>query len=144
MIKYSEYMGVLILLVLCSISDIKEKKVYSLPCFVFMMIGIIMESMIKQKGILYIVSGMLPGVLIYIAGIMTGGGIGKGDAIIFIVTGVFIGLKKSLILLVCSLIVINIIGLFILIFRRGNMKTKIPFVPFILISFIALVCTNTL
>lgn len=144
MIKYSEFMGVLILLILCSITDIKEKKVYSLPCFIFMMAGIILESMIKQKGILNISSGILPGVLIYIAGIMTGGGIGKGDAIIFIVIGVFMGLKKSLILLVCSLIFINIIGLFILIFRKGNMKTKIPFVPFILISFITLVCTNTL
>lgn len=141
--KLCEVAGILILLLLCSITDIKEKKIYIFPCIIFMVIGIIMEFMIGQRGILSICIGMLPGIFVYMAGIITREGIGKGDALVFIVIGIFMGLMKCMILLICSLFLIAGIGVILLFIRKGNLKTKIPFVPFITVSFMIIICMGT-
>lgn len=70
--------------------------------------------------------------------IVTNEEIGKGDAAILSTIGIFLGLKKTILVLIYALFSTIIIGGILLLIRKKNKKYKIPFVPFILFSYIAL------
>lgn len=140
--KLFEIVCILFLLILCSITDIKERKIYAEVCIIFMLIGVILEFIIRQRNLLDICLGILPGIFIYMVFIVTREGIGKGDAMVFITTGVFMGIINSIFLLIFSLILVGITAFIIIILKKGNKKTKIPFVPFVTISFIIFACTT--
>ncbi len=139
--KVLEMTGVLVLLTGCSITDIKEKKIDIWWCIAFMIIGMVIELM-GQREILNICAGMLPGIFVYVTGILTGGSIGKGDALVMIAAGIFMGIISSIILFICSLFFVAAAALFLLLLKKGNMKTRIPFVPFLTVTFIFLTCIN--
>lgn len=139
--KVLEMTGVLVLLTGCSITDIREKKIHVGWCIAFMIIGIVIE-LIGQREILDICAGMLPGIFVYVTCIVTGGSIGKGDALVLIAAGIFIGIISSIILFICSLFLVAAAALFLLMLKKGNMKTRIPFVPFLTVTFIFLTCMN--
>lgn len=139
--KILEMAGVLVLLTGCCITDIKEKKIYVWWCIVFMIIGTAIE-LIEQRDILNICAGMLPGIFVYVTGIVTGGSIGKGDALVLAATGIFMGVISSIILFICSLVFVAAAALLLLLLKKGNIRTKIPYVPFLTVSFIFLTCIN--
>lgn len=70
--------------------------------------------------------------------IVTNEEVGKGDAVILSTIGIFLGLKKTILVLIYALFSTIIIGGILLLIRKKNKKYKIPFVPFILFSYIAL------
>lgn len=139
--KVLEMTSVLVLLTGCSITDIRKKKIHVWWCIAFMIIGMVME-LIEQREILNICAGMLPGIFVYITGIVSGGSIGKGDAFVLIAAGIFMGIISSIILFICSLFLVTAAALFLLLLKKGNMKTRIPFVPFLTVTFIFLTCIN--
>ena len=78
---------------------------------------------------LLLAGGMLPGGILLGLSALTGEGIGKGDGWFFLVSGIYLGLWKNLILLWGSLMLCFPVSLFLLL--RGKGKTyRIPFLPF--------------
>lgn len=63
-----------------------------------------------------------------------GRGIGFGDVKLAANLGLFMGIAYALTALYLSFIIGAIVGTIIMVIRKGNMKTKIPFGPFILIG----------
>lgn len=139
MIGLFEIACVFILMTGCSITDIRGNKIHVWWCIGFMIIGIVVELIIKQRGVFNICTGMIPGIFIYVTSIATRGGIGKGDSLMLIAAGFFIGIINCMILLFCSLLLVAVSGCFLLLFKKGNMKIRIPFAPFMAMSFIILI-----
>lgn len=75
---------------------------------------------------------MLPMLGIYL--FTKGKGLGFGDVKLAANLGLFMGIQYALSALYLSFIIGAVIGCIVLVLRRGNMKTKIPFGPFILIG----------
>ncbi|MBQ3585044.1 MAG: hypothetical protein IJA27_10075, partial [Lachnospiraceae bacterium] len=98
---------------------------------------IMIEDMsLMDISLVNICFGTVPGIILYAVSILSRGGIGKGDAVLMGVIGMYIGIKNSIILFVSALLLIACFSIVLIILKKGNMKTKIPFVPFILIAFI--------
>ncbi len=131
-------MVIMIFLILSTLLDLRKKEVNISLCISFALVGLIYEIFISKTDILSIILGIIPGIFLMLTSIVTNEEIGKGDAVILGIIGIFLGLKKSILVLIYALFMTVIIGGILLLIRKKNKKYKIPFVPFILFSYIAL------
>jgi leader peptidase (prepilin peptidase) / N-methyltransferase len=83
----------------------------------------------------YLLGGAIGGGLIAIIILLTGG-MGWGDAEVFLLGGLFIGFKLTLIALFFSFVIGGIIGVLLILLKKKTRKDYIPFAPFISIAFI--------
>lgn len=127
-----------IFLILSTLIDLRKKEVNISLCISVALVGLIYEIFISKTDILSIILGILPGIFLMLTSIVTNEEIGKGDAAILSTIGIFLGLKKTILVLIYALFSTIIIGVILLLIRKKNKKYKIPFVPFILFSYIAL------
>ena len=131
-------MVIMIFLILSTLLDLRKKEVNISLCISFALVGLIYEIFISKTDILSIILGIIPGIFLMLTSIVTNEEIGKGDAVILGIIGIFLGLKKSILVLIYALFMTVIIGGILLLIRKKNKKYKFPFVPFILFSYIAL------
>ena len=127
-----------IFLILSTLIDLRKKEVNISLCISVALVGLIYEIFISKTDILSIILGILPGIFLMLTSIVTNEEIGKGDAAILSTIGIFLGLKKTILVLIYALFSTIIIGGILLLIRKKNKKYKIPFVPFILFSYFAL------
>lgn len=127
-----------IFLILSTLIDLRKKEVNISLCISVALVGLIYEIFISKTDILSIILGILPGIFLMLTSIVTNEEIGKGDAAILGTIGIFLGLKKTILVLIYALFSTIIIGGILLLIRKKNKKYKIPFVPFILFSYITL------
>lgn len=85
-----------------------------------------------------VLCGILPGILLYGLSRVSRGAIGEGDALVFAVCGIYLGLEKDLLLLWLSLFLAMLAGSFLLLRKKGNRKTRIPLVPFVAAGYMIL------
>lgn len=131
-------MIIIIFLTLSTLLDVKKKEVNTILCVIVAAVGLVYELFIMKTNIAIIILGILPGVFLMLASIVTNEEIGKGDAVILSTIGIFLGLKKSILILVNALFMTVLIGGIFLLIKKKNRKYKIPFVPFILFSYISI------
>lgn len=80
-------------------------------------------------------SGAGVGILLLLLAKVTGGSIGSGDALVYIVTGTGLGFVKILDVLFLSLLMSAVVAGALFIFRHVGKKYAIPFVPFTAIAY---------
>ncbi|NMA66317.1 MAG: prepilin peptidase [Clostridiaceae bacterium] len=85
-------------------------------------------GMISASGILFIIA--LIGYIIY----RNDGAMGMGDVKIFLPIGLILGFKLSLLTLVFSIFLGGITSIFLLLIKKVERKSAIPFGPFIVLS----------
>ena len=66
-----------------------------------------------------------------VSGAVIRGGIGKGDIVLMTVYGLSAGFSGSVGALIISFALTVLAGLFVLITKKGNLKTSLPFAPFL-------------
>ena len=127
-----------IFLILSTLLDLRNKEVNISLCVGVALLGLIYEIFISKAELLSVILGIIPGIFLMLTSMATNEEIGKGDAAILCTIGIYLGLKKSILVLIYALFMTVIIGGILLLIRKKNKKYKIPFVPFILCSYIAL------
>ncbi|HBI72699.1 MAG TPA: hypothetical protein DDY59_05865 [Lachnospiraceae bacterium] len=127
-----------VLLLLCSIQDVRRKK---LSLWVILtgavLIGICMPfstslSLLDRFG------GVIVGVGVIGISLLTGGKIGMGDGLLLCVTGIGLGFWGNMELFAAALAAAAVVSILLLVFRLANRKKSIPFVPFLLFSFLSI------
>ncbi|NLK28225.1 MAG: hypothetical protein GX306_07775 [Clostridiales bacterium] len=124
------------LLLLCGIQDLRKKRLYLWLVLVgAILIGICIPfsdslTWFNRMG------GATIGIVVILISLATGGKIGMGDGILLCVTGIGLGFWTNLELFALALLGAAIVSIVLLIFRLADRKKSIPFVPFLLISFI--------
>ncbi len=126
------------MLTLCSIQDISRKQIRLNPVLGFGILGVIFHVLWQQQTIGSILLGMLVGVGLLLLSLLTCGRIGMGDGVLLTVTGVYLGLRQNLTLFVWALFICGGWALLQLLLRRKRRQDEIPFVPFLLIAYVAL------
>lgn len=126
----------LFFLFICSYEDLRTRHINFFVCIVTELIYIFILIFLNRFNFLYIILGLIPGALIYLSSILFNGQIGKGDGIIIAVIGTMAGILKVTRILLIAFILVLVICTPILIILRKSLKTRLPFVPFILLSFI--------
>ena len=131
------------MLTVCTIEDLKCRKIYIIPVILCGLAGMIMHLFCREISIYNILAGMLIGLLMLLLAKLSGGAIGTGDGIVLIVTGIFLGGWKNLSLLLLALVFSAVLSLLLLLLRKKKKTDSIPFIPCLLLAYLVvyLLCT---
>lgn len=84
--------------------------------------------------------GMMPGAVLLLLAIGTQQA-GRADGIVLMLLGSVLGLRQCILATVLSLVIISVLSALLFIFRKAHKGTRIPYVPFLTMSFA--LCTMT-
>lgn len=118
-----------------SIEDIREKKITVNITLLSGIAGVFMHLLFQNQSIYEMLAGTLPGIGILLAGCLTKGKIGTGDGIVFMLTGLYLGFGKNMLLMVISFLLAGVFGLFLLIQKRSGADEKLPLIPFLFLGY---------
>lgn len=121
-------------LVWMTVSDIRRKQIPLLPGIICAVVVTALQ-IYGNTEVTEWVSGILIGVFLYAACIASRGQIGRGDAFVYLITGLALGFAVNLELLLISLIFASVAALYLLVIKRTSGKYKIPFVPFTAVAY---------
>ncbi len=126
------------LLGLCTWEDIKKKKLTIVYILMFGIGGVILHLFYPVCSIYSILYGSLLGVIVMFLSWMSQGGIGMGDGILLVVTGVYLGGIYNLELFFTGLLLAAGWSIVLLLLQKKKQKEEMAFVPFLLVSYIAM------
>lgn len=114
------------------IYDRRKKRILLLPAAVFGVTGAVLSAFSGKRGILSALLGAGVGGILFLISFATKEKIGPGDGIVFVVTGLLLGFRRNLFLLLFSLFLSALAGIWLLLTRRAGRDTKMAFVPFLI------------
>lgn len=135
---------VITMLAIETVSDVRKHTVSGIRIIAFMVTGIVLNCIMKYQSIWSVVGGIVVGLTLFGYSLITRGGIGFGDGLIFICLGIFLGLSENLRLLFFSLLAAAFFGGIYALIRKKSIKAQIPFVPCILISYVMMILAEVL
>lgn len=139
-INLVRYIIGIILLLINSIYDIKNKKINIVSCRLVFIICLCLDvfmGIFSFKNLLY---SLLIGGIVILISVISKGEIGVGDGIILSVVTYIFGIKKLVIILSIAVFLSGIVALYKLVIKKCSRKDKMPFVPYILLGTIVKVC----
>lgn len=127
-----------VMLGVCSIQDMKQKKINTWLVVAGGLLLVIALLIWRPITIMESLSGLLVGVSVIALSKVTGGKIGMGDGMILCVTGLWLGLWGNMELFAYALLAAALVSLVLLVLRLVNRKKSIPFIPFLLFGYIVI------
>jgi len=128
-------------LIVIGMIDLDTTDVYLktiLPGIVVGIVFVIIAFFSGSSYITFILGGLLAGGIIALI-IVTTHGMGWGDFEICVLSGLFLGLKLSIVMVFFSFVLGGLIGVLLLITKKKGRKDQIPFGPFIVMgTFVAM------
>ena len=124
-----------ILLIYTSITDIRERAISGVALMIFTVAGIMCLWLGRSLNPVDSIFGALIGLCLVIVSFCTKGELGMGDALLLLVTGIFLGFERNLTLLFSALMLSSLFSVYLLI-REKNIKKEYPFVPFLFIAYV--------
>ena len=111
-----------------SIEDIRKRKL-SVWILGIGFAGSVLYGFV-HNGLFEVLTGIIPGVFLFILSILLPHSVGLGDGILTIIYGVVYGWKQVCFWLICGFLLAAVFGVYISLFRKG-MCRMIPLVPFL-------------
>lgn len=130
---------VFILLLLCSVSDIRRRGVYTWILVGMSMLLLVFRLFYRPADLWTILGGILIGLLFLFVSKLTKEAIGYADSWLILLLGGYLGFRNTMILLTGAFIMTGLFGLVGLAFRRLKKVSRIPFIPFLTIAYLGVV-----
>lgn len=111
-----------------SVGDIRKRSIPLWEVLVFLFVGIIYG--LWKNGVVEVLSGFLPGVLLCVAAMVMPDDVGMGDGIVTVVYGSIYGWQKACLWLVISFFLVAIGGVLLCVIQQRK-RVRLPFVPFL-------------
>ena len=126
---------VLLFLAVFTFYDLKYKRIPAWLLLLMAITGIIYVIRIGDYWNVSRYMGSSVGLLFLGFSILSHEAIGKGDALLFLILGWFLGMYLLIFLLFVAFTFSAIFSMVLLFMKKGNYKTSIPFLPFLYIAF---------
>lgn len=133
-----QWLLILGLLIPESVYDIKYKKIHPALTISFVLLAQILYGFTKATSCADFILNLLPGFLVIIMAFIFKESMGLGDGLIILFIGSVCGLRHSVFILVIAFVMSAVVSLLLLALRKVNRKSKLPFVPFLLMA--SLIC----
>lgn len=121
-----------------SIQDIRSRKLKVLWICGFGICGVICHMLFQRGEYKSLLGGIAIGAAMIAVSIFSRGKVGLGDGMVLFVTGIFLGFRKNLMLFAASQLLTACYAMFLLLFRKKGKDYEIPFIPFLLVSYVGL------
>lgn len=135
--KLITYGSLLTYLVYTAFRDWKTKQVSVGIAKAALGCGVLFWLLFHPIGFVEWIFGILPGLGMLFLGAISHESIGYGDGIVACVCGTFLGFWGCMQVLVTGLFLSGPISLFLIASGRAGRKTRIAFVPFLLLGYLA-------
>lgn len=125
-----------IFLVLCTITDLKERKIYVLFSAINWIVILAINILFLKADIRSIFGGIALGLVFFAVSLLSKEAIGKGDAFVIMILSSVLGVILTLQILIWAL---GTCALFLMLgisLKKINRKTKVPFMPFLCLGWI--------
>ncbi|MBO4395130.1 MAG: prepilin peptidase [Eubacterium sp.] len=130
---------IVLYLVVMAVIDVQKKEIPLLPgaiCF-----GItVVTLLVAGCDFMPILTGVMVGGLLFVISLVSRGGIGQADALVYAITGASLGFFKNCEVLLMSLVMAAVIGSVLMIVKHVGRKYRLPFVPFTLVAYGMVIC----
>lgn len=136
--------GLVSLFGLTSFDDIRTKQVRVLEIIIFAVFGIILNIYYRTNSLTSIMGGLMIGGVIYLFSIVSKEKIGKGDALIIMVSGLYLGFFDTLILLWLASVFAAVFGGIYMLAHKNKGDIELPFVPFLLLGYMTMFSVETI
>lgn len=133
-----------VLLLIEGIRDLKTKEIDMVVPVFSAVAAVILAFVGKDPGVISMLFGIAEGIVLIVLSFLTKGGIGQGDGIILCVTGLMFGWKANLIMFFWGCLICAVTSLILMILKKADRKTGIPFIPFLFPALFITVLPNGL
>lgn len=130
---------VLILLILCSISDIRRRGVYTWILVAMSLLLTLYCIFYQQEEVWIVLGGIGVGLLFLFISRISREAIGYADSWLILLLGGYLGICDILILLTVAFVVVGLFGLVGLAVRRLKRASSMPFIPFLTIAYLGVI-----
>lgn len=124
------------LLLIAGITDIRKQMVSRRLLGILFMVCLATVPFMTENSILSIIGGLAVGFCAIGISMMSKEQIGKGDGIVITAIGLVLGARRCLLVVCIASLLMSLIAIGILLFRRGNRHTRLPFLPAIFTGYI--------
>lgn len=138
-IKIFRLVFVFIVLNIEAVTDFKKQEVNIFVSGILMAAALAMLIFAKDISVLNAIIGIAEGVLLILISFMTKGQIGIGDGILLTACGLMLGGKDNFLMFFFACLFSAVVSGLIMIIKKADKKTKIPFVPFMIPGFLVMV-----
>lgn len=138
-IKNFRFVFVLIVLIIEAVTDLKKQEINIPVSGIMAAAAIPIYFFAKDISVLNSIIGIAEGLLLILISVMTKGQIGMGDGILLAACGLMLGGKDNFIMFFFACLFSAVVSGLIMLVKKADKKTKIPFVPFMIPGFLVMV-----
>lgn len=128
--------ALLIFMAVAAYQDWKEKQINVYIFLVAASVGIVLRVGVQEESVWSMLAGVAVGIVILLLAWLTGGSVGAGDGLMFMVSGIFLEFWENINLLMTSLTIAGVVALFMIAVKKKGRKYRLPFVPFMLVAYL--------
>lgn len=137
-----EWISLLGILGYFSVEDLRKKSIQLVPLLAAAIAGVLFHMYFSRISIWNLIGGMAVGAGLYIISVLSNERIGKGDALLMSVTGIFLGFWDNLMLLWVSMLVAMVAGIGAVLILKKNRRYEMPFIPFVFTGYLIYLSIN--
>lgn len=137
--RFMEVVGLVCLYGITAFEDLRKRQVRVIEIIIFGILGVIINILYKSHSFTSIAGGVMIGCMVLLFSYLSKEKIGKGDGLLIIVSGLYLGFRGTLTLLWISSFLAAIIGTIIVKKYKTNKDIELPFVPFLLIGYLLII-----
>lgn len=122
-----------VLLFAAGVMDLKNKTISRGLIFALLVVctagAFVNVFLNKDFGIWETAGGVVIGLCAFGLSMMSGEQIGRGDGLVIAAIGLIVGFRKCLFAVCIASIIMTLVSVFVLLLRKGDRKTRLPFIP---------------
>lgn len=123
---------------ICTFEDIKKRKIHIFFILLCGILGICFHLFFGRLSIFNVLGGLSVGGVLFLLSLATREKIGKGDALLLMVTGIYLGFWDNLFLLWLATVLASVVGVACVLVQKKGRSYELPFVPFVFIALLGL------
>lgn len=132
-------LGVIFILLCLSIPDFFKQKIplwmIGTSCVIAAGLRIVLILLGKTEiSLMGFFAALLPGCVLLLLAFVTREQIGYGDGMVLMIIGILYPVWRVMAVMGISLFITSIISIFVLLLKKGNRNTRLPFIPFLFLG----------
>jgi leader peptidase (prepilin peptidase)/N-methyltransferase len=131
-----------IMLFVAGIVDIRKLMVSRMFILSLLLVCIGAVFTRKNPNIMTALMGTLVGICILGISMLSGEQLGRGDGYVVAAIGLVVGFRGCLVVVCIASVIMSFIAVIMLVMKKGNKKTKLPFIPAIFAGYSIFLINN--
>lgn len=118
------------------IADLRKRQFYVWPVIAMSILMAVIQLFNKDTKFIDILTGCIPGVVVWLFSRWSEGAIGEGDAFVIGGLGMVIGWRMVCSVCFTACLLCASVAVYLLLGRKGGKRMELPFMPFLAVAYL--------